>query len=191
MPGANTSPILIVISAPSGAGKTTLCSRILEKHQSKVVLSISSTTRKPRGQEKDGKEYFFVTPEQFEKGIREHRYVEWAKVHDHYYGTSKDVIEKALSDGKSVLLDIDVQGAASLRKLYKDRCFCVFIAPPSIDDLEKRLRKRATDPEHVIQSRMKTAHEEMLCSRDFDAIIVNDDLQAAQAELLSILEGRL
>jgi guanylate kinase len=181
---------LIVISAPSGAGKTTLCQKLLADFP-QLVLSISSTTRAPRGQEKHGVEYFFLTSEEFEKQIQAGRFAEWAKVHGNYYGTSKDVIEKASAEGKSVLLDIDVQGAASLRKAYPGQICCIFIAPPSLEELEQRLRSRGTDTEETIQKRLKNAQKEMSESKSFHHVIVNQDLQRAYSELRAIVAREL
>lgn len=173
---------LIVISAPSGAGKTTLCLRLL-KDIPQLVLSISTTTRKPRGQEKEGVDYFFVTKQAFEKMIQENGFAEWASVHENYYGTSRAVIENSFANGRSVLLDIDVQGAESLRRSYGKQCFTVFVSPPSLDELESRLRSRATDTETSIQKRMQNARQEMAEASKFHHIIVNDDLERAYSEL--------
>jgi guanylate kinase len=181
---------LIVISAPSGAGKTTLCARLLQDFP-ELVLSISSTTRAPRGQEKHGVEYFFLSRPEFESQIQAGRFAEWALVHGNYYGTSKDVIEKAFASGKSVLLDIDVQGAASLAKSYPKETFRVFISPPSVAELEARLRSRGTDSEETIQKRVKNAEEEMKRLPEFDKVVINDQLDRAYTELRELIRGRL
>lgn len=181
---------LIVISAPSGAGKTTLCARLLQDFP-ELVLSISSTTRAPRGQEKHGVEYFFLNRPEFEAQIQAGRFAEWALVHGNYYGTSKDVIEKAFASGKSVLLDIDVQGAASLAKSYPHETYRVFISPPSIAELEARLRARRTDSEETIQKRVKNAEEEMKRLPEFDKVVINDQLDRAYTELRELIRGRL
>jgi len=187
---SRTQPILIVISAPSGAGKTTLCSRLL-KARSDLQLSISTTTRAPRGKEQDGVDYHFVSQESFQALIAEDRFAEWAKVHDYFYGTSKTTIEKAFGDQKHVLLDIDVQGAASLKKLYQERCFTVFVSPPSLEVLEKRLRARGTDSDEVVAKRMRNAQKEMQAAQSFDKLIINDDLNRAANELLEAVQQRL
>lgn len=181
---------LIVISAPSGAGKTTLCDRLLKDFPG-LVLSISSTTRAPRGAEKHGKEYFFLSREAFEKDIRAGKFAEWANVHGNYYGTSKAAIENAFRDGKSVLLDIDVQGAESLRKSFPRESVLVFIAPPSLETLERRLRSRGTDNEETIQKRVRNARAEMEKMPVFDTIIVNDELDRAYDELRAVVAERL
>ncbi len=181
---------LIVISAPSGAGKTTLCQRLLGDF-SELALSISVTTRAPRGKEVNGKDYHFITTQEFEKRISAGRFAEWAKVHGNYYGTSKDVIDSSFSAGKFVLLDIDVQGAASLRDAYPKRCYTVFIAPPSLQALEARLRSRKTDSEETIQKRVRNARQEMERMTEFDQVIVNDQLETAYAELHALVNHQL
>jgi guanylate kinase len=182
---------LIVISAPSGAGKTTLCTRLLADFSNDLVLSISSTTRAPRGQEKHGVHYFFLTQEDFKKGAETGAFAEWALVHGNYYGTSRELIESTFGRGKSVLLDIDVQGADQLKKAYEKQCFRIFVAPPSMTELEKRLRTRGTDTEETIQRRLKNAREENARSRDFDSVVVNDDFERAYTELKKLVEGAL
>jgi guanylate kinase len=172
---------LIVLSAPSGAGKTTLCARLLRDFP-ELTLSISSTTRKPRGQEQHCKEYFFLSKEEFERQIGEGRFAEWALVHGNYYGTSKDTIERAFASGKSVLLDIDVQGAASLRKAYPTETYTLFVSPPSLEVLEKRLRARGTESEEAIARRLRNAAVEMKEAPTFDQIVMNDDLDRAYEE---------
>ncbi|MDR3607205.1 MAG: guanylate kinase [Oligoflexia bacterium] len=180
-------PKLIVISAPSGTGKTTLCARLLKDLSSMLTLSISSTTRPPRGKEQHGIEYFFLSTQDFEVAIQRGHFAEHARVHDNYYGTSRDAIESNWKQGKSVLLDIDVQGAASLKKAYPDETVRIFIAPPSLEALEQRLRKRGTDPEETIQKRLKNAEKEMSHMKRFDYVIVNDDLERAYRQLRDIV----
>jgi guanylate kinase len=181
---------LIVISAPSGAGKTTLCARLLQDFP-ELRLSISTTTRKPRGAERDGVEYHFVSRDAFEAQIRARRFAEWALVHGNYYGTSKDTIETAFAAGKSVLLDIDVQGSASLRQAYPGQCLSIFIAPPDLKALEARLRARGTDSDETIRKRLRNAEEEMKEASKFDHLLVNDDLERAYGELKRHVAARL
>ena len=181
---------LIVISAPSGAGKTTLCQRLLEDF-AQLELSISSTTRLPRGAEQDGREYHFLKKDQFETDIATDRFAEWALVHGNYYGTSKDAVERAFAAGKSLLLDIDVQGAASLRKSYPKESYLVFVEPPSLQELEFRLRARGTDSDETIQRRLKNARDEMEHKGEFDAIVVNDALERAYTELKALVAKAL
>jgi guanylate kinase len=177
-----TQKRLIIISAPSGTGKTTLCARLL-KAVPRLRLSISSTTRPPRGQEQHGTEYFFLTQEQFRAGIEAGEFAEWAEVFGNYYGTSKKMIEGFLALGYAVLLDIDVQGAESLRAAYPGQVLSIFISPPDMATLEKRLRSRGTDSEEQIQKRLRTAAREMAEAPRFDLTIINDDLERAYTEL--------
>ena len=181
---------LIVISAPSGAGKTTLCQKLLDDFP-ELVLSISSTTRAPRGSERHGKEYFFLSREEFEEEIQEKRFAEWALVHGNYYGTSKSVIERSFQAGKSVLLDIDVQGAESLRKAFPDEAVLIFITPPNMEELECRLRSRGTDSEDTIQRRLKNAAAELSKKEIFDHVVVNDTLDQAYSDLKALVERSL
>jgi len=174
---------LMVIAAPSGAGKSTLCSHLFRNHPARLALSVSSTSRAPRGSEKHGQEYFFLDSESFQKKIDQGEFAEWALVHGNYYGTSKKMLEDFWAQGKHVLLDIDVQGAESLRKTYPDRCFTVFIAPPSMEELERRLRGRGTETEEAIQRRLANATEEMKHQPKFDLVLVNDDIDRTFREL--------
>jgi guanylate kinase len=174
---------LIVVSAPSGAGKSSLCARLLASCPDRVALSISTTSRSPRGSEEHGKEYFFVNPADFQFGIGRGDFAEWALVHGNYYGTSKSALRTFWAQGRHVLLDIDVQGAETLRKSFPDRCLTVFIAPPSIGVLEQRLRGRGTESEEAVQKRMKNAVRELSQQDRFDLVIVNDDFESAYKEL--------
>lgn len=183
-------PCLVVISAPSGAGKTTLCSHLLSDFP-ELTLSISSTTRAPRGSEQNGKEYFFLTRQEFETKIAAGNFAEWALVHGNYYGTSKDTLERCFAMNQSVLLDIDVQGSASFRQSYPDRNISIFIAPPDLPTLEARLRARGTDTEETIQRRMKNAAEEMTAANHFDHVIVNGDLETAYKSLFKYVSQYL
>jgi guanylate kinase len=186
---AARSPQLIVVSAPSGAGKTTLCQRLLADFRDRLTLSISSTTRAPRGGEVEGQHYFFLSVPDFEQLIQDGMFAEWARVHDNYYGTSRAAIDGAFAAGKSVLLDIYVQGAASLALAYPAATLRIFVAPPSLADLESRLRARGTDREETIQKRMKNAAGEMARQHEFDKVIVNDQLDRAYLELRSAVEA--
>jgi guanylate kinase len=183
-------PSLLILSAPSGAGKTTLCQRLLADF-SQIELSVSTTTRQPRGCEKNAIDYHFVSDQEFRRLIEADRFAEWAEVHGSFYGTSKDVIEKALARGKSVLLEIDVQGAASLRKVYPGQCLSIFIAPPSLELLEKRLRSRGTDKEETIQRRLLNARVEMKRMNEYEHVIVNDDLEKAYAALNAVISATI
>lgn len=177
---------LYVISGPSGAGKGTLVSRVLEVCPD-IVLSISATTRKPREGELDGVHYHFLSVDEFEDTIAHDGFIEWAKVHSNYYGTPLAPIKGHLAAGDTVLLEIDVQGAFQvLEKLPQAKL--IFIAPPSIEELERRLRGRGTETDDVIAQRLANATGEMEASRDYDHIIVNDDLERATKELVRVLK---
>lgn len=186
MTGPAPSSRLIVVAAPSGTGKTTLCARLLREIP-ELILSISTTTRAPRGSEKDGVEYFFVPKPEFQKKIDGKRFAEWAEVHGNFYGTSKDFIERAFSQGKSLLLDIDVQGADQLKKSYPAETVRIFLAPPSMEELERRLRARGTDSEESIRKRLRNAEWEMTHLEHFDQVVVNDDLEKAYFQLSGIV----
>ncbi len=178
---------LYVISGPSGAGKGTLVERILDGHPD-ITLSISATTRQPREGEVDGVHYHFMSVDEFEDAIARDGFIEWAQVHSNYYGTPLAPIEQHLAAGDTVLLEIDVQGAFQvLDKLPQAKL--VFIAPPSIEELERRLRGRGTETEEVIAQRLANAKGEMDASKDYDFVIVNDDLERATKELARVLES--
>jgi guanylate kinase len=176
---------LFILSAPSGAGKTTL-RRVLLKKISDLLYSISYTTREPREGEQNGTDYHFITKDEFEKGIAEDRWAEWATVHGNYYGTSAVFLDNHLRAGQDVLLDIDVQGAGKLIKRYPDS-ITIFIMPPSIEVLKKRLQSRATDTEASIRLRLKNAEAEMAQKKMYRHIIINDQLTDAVAELVSLI----
>lgn len=178
---------LIVLSAPSGAGKTTLCDLIL-KDFANVKLSISATTRPRRSKEVDGKNYFFLTKEAFEKKIDAGEFVETAQVHGNWYGTPKGPLEESLQKGIHVLFDIDVQGARSLQKHYGDRVLLIFIHPPDMEALRKRLRERKQDSSETIETRLENAYNELEWSRIFQYQITNDDLTQAHKKLRAIIE---
>lgn len=177
---------LIVTSAPSGTGKTTLCDRLL-KEIPELILSISMTTRAPRGEEKNGVHYFFVTHDEFQARIAADGFAEWAEVHGNYYGTTRDFVAKAFKEGKSLLLDIDVQGAAQLKTRYPAETLRIFLEPPSMEELERRLRARGTDSEATIQKRLEAAAQEMAERKHFDHVIVNDNLEHAYFQLAGVV----
>ncbi len=167
---------LLVLSAPSGAGKTSIANKLLlDKLRNRLVLSISHTTRQPRIGEVDGREYYFVQRQVFEQLRENGGFAEWAQVHDNSYGTSKGEIERLSSEGKDILFDIDWQGAMQLKAAYPE-AILVFIAPPSMNELERRLRGRGTDSNEVIQRRLKNAIAELKQVSKFDYVVVNDQL---------------
>ena len=176
--------IALVLSAPSGAGKTTLTKRLLTKFPH-FGYSISCTTRAPRAGEQDGRDYHFISVAEFEKRRDEGYFAEWAEVHGNYYGTPLAPVRRTLEGGQDLLFDIDVQGAAQLKLTLSDAVFA-FILPPSMAELENRLRKRGTDSEDTIQRRLQNARSEVLEARWYDALIVNDDLDRAYDSLRAL-----
>lgn len=183
--------MLIIISAPSGAGKTTLCQRLLQEFGDRLRLSISCTTRQPRKNESNGREYFFLSESEFKQRIDQGDFAEWALVHGHYYGTSRSTIQNCFSNGVSVLLDIDVQGAASLRTAFPQDYYSIFVSPPSLEELEFRLRSRGTEDEATLRRRIENARSEMLAAREFDLVVVNDKLEKAYQEISSAVSQRI
>ena len=181
---------LIVVVAPSGGGKSTLIKK-LRQEIGALRESISCTTRPKRPGEVDGQHYFFLSENQFKKKIEEGDFLEWAMVHSNYYGTSKQFVESNISQGNSILFDLDVQGADALKKYFGDQVKVIFIAPPSMEELEKRLRNRRTDSEEVINVRLQTARKEMARQNDFDYCLINDQLERAYAELKLIIRNVL
>jgi len=181
------TPKLIVLSAPSGAGKSSIAAKIIENHKDTVKLSISYTTRKPRGTEKNGVHYFFVDEPTFKKMIENDQLLEYAMFAGHWYGTSKNFVETTLKENKSILFDIDVQGAESIKSIYQNKCVTFFIHPPSFEILEQRLRARKTDLEEAIQLRLQTAKKELSVAHKFDYQVTNFDLNATYLEIEKIL----
>lgn len=186
-PGTPPKPRLLIVSAPSGAGKTTLCERLIAEFP-QVCLSISTTTRPIRHYEKEGVHYHFVTPEEFQKKVDKGDFAEWAEVHGKRYGTDRKVIDDCLKAGMNVLFDIDVQGAMNLKQQYGNRTVLIFIEPPSLQELETRLRNRKGDSSTSIETRLRNAYNELQWSRKFDYQIVNDDLERAYRQLREIVE---
>lgn len=177
--------LMLVISSPSGAGKTSLSRRLVADHAD-LDLSISATTRAPRPGEKNGREYHFVTPERFAEMIGEDAFLEWAEVHEHRYGSPKAPVMAALEAGRDVLFDIDWQGAMAIAAAASEDVARVFILPPSMADLARRLHARAQDAEDVIQRRLGRAYGEIRMWGEYDYVIVNDDFDLAYAELAHI-----
>jgi len=177
---------LIIISAPSGAGKTTICKAVLNRFRN-MEFSVSHTTRKLRGSEKEGIDYHFISEAKFNKKTKNGEWAEWAKVHGNYYGTSAKLLDNGLALGKNILLDIDVQGAKQIIKKYPNSIL-VFIMPPSLSVLKKRLEQRAVDSSEVIKSRIKNAKQEIMHKDFYNHCIVNDSLDFAVDELVAILE---
>ena len=177
---------IFVITAPSGTGKTTIIKNILKKNMNGVGYSISHTTRKPREGEINGSHYYFVDRDKFEKMIESHEFIEWAVVYDQLYGTSISSINQELSSGKDLLMDIDIQGSKEIKRKFPES-LSIFILPPSIDILKERLQKRSMDDKMNTDLRLKNAVEEIQRCRDYDFIIVNDDLKQAIKEIEAII----
>lgn len=175
--------MILIFSAPSGSGKSTLVQHLLDTRQD-IELSISATTRAPRGQEQDGREYYFITPERFEQLIKEDAFVEWQQVYKGtYYGTLRSEIERIENAGHHVVFDIDVKGGINVKRMFGDRARAIFISPPSIEALRERLTKRGTDSPEKIEERLAKAEIEMADAPLFDTILVNDDLTTTKKEL--------
>lgn len=178
-------PLIFVISAPSGGGKTTICRSII-KVCSGVELSISLTTRKKRDGEKKNFDYHFISQKEFLKKIKQNAFAEWATVLKNYYGTLKKNIEAPLKQGKDVILNIDVKGALQIKKIHPE-AILIFILPPSLDVLKKRLVGRETDSRHEIKKRLNLAHKELSCVKNYDYAVINDSLRKAVKKVENII----
>jgi guanylate kinase len=179
------SPLLIIISSPSGAGKTTLCHKLLEEFNN-LRFSTSHTTRKPRQGEVDGKDYVFVRDDEFESMIENELFIEWAYVHGNRYGTARAEVRAAATAGKDLLFDVDFQGAQQIKEQYPN-AVGVFVLPPSIQELQNRLRARGTETPESLNRRFKAALEEIANHHLFDYLVVNDNLEAAYDQIRAIL----
>lgn len=178
---------LIIFSAPSGSGKSTIINYLLTCNLN-LAFSISATSRPPRGTEKNGVEYFFLTPEEFKRRIAANEFLEYEEVYtDRFYGTLKSQVEKQLEAGQNVVFDVDVVGGCNIKKFYGDRALSVFIQPPSIDELRARLNGRGTDTPEVIEDRIAKAQFELGYADKFDVVIVNNELEKAKAEALKVV----
>ena len=184
-------PKIISFSAPSGAGKTTIA-RQAEKQNDNLEFSVSATTRKKRGDEIDGKDYYFISQSKFREHIRKNEFVEWEEVYpNQYYGTLKSEVERMWDEGKIPILDIDVMGALNAKKIYVDRILTIFVAPPSLEVLKERLIKRGTDDEESLRKRLEKAEKELSYANQFDTILVNDDLEESFQKAQELVDAFL
>ena len=178
---------LIVVSGPSGTGKGTVCSALLEKHK-EIAYSISATTRQPRTGEVDGMNYYFLAKNVFEKMIEDGELLEWAEVYGNYYGTPLKKIQERLADGQDILLEIDTQGAMSVKEKFPDEIY-IYIMPPSLKELERRLKTRGTDSAESIERRLKSAAGEMEIAERYNYIVVNEQVEQAVEQIAAIVDA--
>ena len=183
---------LIIFSAPSGSGKSTIINKLMSEYGLRGRFSISATSRKPRGSERDGVEYYFLSEEDFRKRIGEGDFLEYEEVYPGcFYGTLRSEVDRTLARGENVILDIDVQGGLNVKKIYGDRALTLFIQPPSIERLRERLERRGTDAPEVIERRLAKAETELSFAPKYDAIVVNDDLEEACQTAARVVEDFL
>ena len=184
---------LLIFSAPSGSGKSTIVQWLMKEHpELSLYFSISCTSRAPRGTEQHGVEYFFLSAEEFRQRIENDEFLEYEEVYtDRFYGTLKEQVEKQLSEGQNVVFDVDVKGGINIKRFYGERALSLFIQPPSVEELRRRLVGRGTDTPEAIENRLAKAEYEMTFAAQFDHIVVNDNLDEAKAEVLSIVRSFL
>ena len=184
---------LIIVSAPSGSGKSTIVKWLMEEHpELRLYFSVSCTSRSPRGTEQNGVEYFFLTPEEFRRRIEQDEFLEYEEVYENrFYGTLKAQVERQREQAQNVVFDVDVKGGINIKRHYGHEALSLFIQPPSIEELRRRLESRATDTPEAIEERLAKAAYEMTFAPQFDRIVVNDNLDAAKAEMLQIVSDFL
>lgn len=184
---------LIIVSAPSGSGKSTIVRWLMEQHpELKLYFSVSCTSRQPRGTEQDGVDYFFLQPDEFRQKIANGEFLEYEEVYtDRFYGTLKAQVERQREAGQNVVFDVDVKGGVNIKKYYGGEAMSLFIQPPSVEELRRRLEGRATDTPEAIQQRLDKAEYELTFAPKFDHIVVNDDLETAKQEALRLLKDFL
>ena len=188
--GSSMKGKLIIFSAPSGTGKSTIINWLMQEHSElKMAFSISCTSRAPRGTERNGVEYFFLTPDEFRSRIEAGEFLEYEEVYtDRYYGTLKSQVERQCDAGQNVVFVVDVKGGCNIKQHYGDKALSIFIMPPSVDELRRRLESRATDAPEVIDQRIARAEFEIGFADKFDKVVVNDDLDKAKKEVLGIIK---
>lgn len=184
---------MLIFSAPSGSGKSTIVNWLMGEHpELNLYFSISCTSRAPRGTEQNGVEYFFLSPEEFRQRIENDEFLEYEEVYaDRFYGTLKQQVENQLEQGQNVVFDVDVKGGLNIKKYYGERAMSLFIQPPSVEELRRRLEGRGTDTPEAIENRLAKAEYELTFAPQFDHVVVNDDLPVAEAETLSLIEAFL
>ena len=181
---------IIVLSAPSGTGKSSIIKKLMEYPELNLGFSVSATSRAPRGEEKHGVEYYFITHEEFMRRAADGEFVEWEEVYaGTCYGTLRSEVERVIDAGKNLIMDIDVKGGLNVKKCFGDQALTIFILPPSKEELERRLRGRATDADDVIRKRLDKADYELSFAPDFDVRVVNDDLDRAVSEVRDLILG--
>ncbi|MDB4655655.1 guanylate kinase [Flavobacteriales bacterium] len=179
---------LIIFSAPSGSGKTTLVHHLLPKPELKLAFSVSATSREKRPNEEHGKDYYFLSADEFRKRISAGDFLEWEEVYtDQFYGTLRSEINRIHSEGKTVVFDVDVVGGVNLKKEFGESALAIFVQPPSIEELERRLRNRSTESEESLAKRVAKSAEELEYANQFDVVIINDDLETAKAEAYNLV----
>ena len=183
---------VLIFSAPSGSGKSTIVNHILGLYPGSMEFSVSATSRPPRGEEKHGREYYFLSPDEFSKAVKEDKFVEFEEVYEgRFYGTLKSECERIWAAGHVIIFDVDVKGGVNLKKYFGDKALSIFIKAPSVEVLRERLVKRGTDSPEAIEERVAKAEEEMTYAPKFDYVLVNDDLNTAYAESEKVVEDFL
>lgn len=180
---------MLIVSAPSGSGKSTIVNWLMQEHpELKLYFSVSCTSRAPRGTEQNGVEYFFLTPEEFREKIQNDEFLEYEEVYENrFYGTLKQQVENQREQGQNVVFDVDVKGGVNIKKYYGDEALSLFIQPPSVEELRRRLEGRGTDTPEAIEQRLAKASYELTFAPQFDRVIVNDDLETAKQEALKVV----
>jgi len=182
---------LIIVSAPSGSGKSTIVQWLMQEHpELRLYFSVSCTSRPPRGTEQDGVEYFFLTPEEFRARLDRDEFLEYEEVYENrFYGTLKQQVERQREEGQNVVFDVDVKGGINIKKHYGDEALSLFIQPPSVEELRRRLEGRGTDTPEAIEQRLAKAAYELTFAPQFDRVIVNDNLETAKQETLEVVKA--